>query len=505
MLGGSTPINMVEHWPYLPVLTRVLLAVALGLFVGMERERRGKEAGIRTFAFVSLLGCLCGLLGDAYALLSLVLLGILIVFLNWQRLVTNQTAELTTSAALVVTGVMGVLCGKGHHFTPALVGILTAALLAWKERMTRFSLGLTGEEVRSAILLAILAFVIYPVLPEQALDPWGLVKPRSAWVTVLLLAAVGFGNYILLKVFGTRGAVLSGFLGGLVNTTVVVTELATRARDAGSEEGDEESPLFDAAYKGIVLATAAMALRNGILLALLAPQALVQGALLPLLLMLSAGLILVGKDWKSLFATNQDNSAANRGTENPEGEKDEPHRHEEAIEEADETNTESPHGLRLKSPFSLASAFKFGLIFLALNVGGTLAQRWLGAWGVYVVSIVGGAVSSGSAVASAGSLAAHGGVSPTVAGIGAVLASFASALVNLTLMTRIGNQPRLSARVSRALVWIIAAGILGALLQVCASPTLGRLLTMVSPTTASPASSGLNAMPPATSLGADKN
>ena len=73
-------------FPYLPTLLRLALALALGLFVGLERERRGKEAGLRTFGFAALLGGLGGLLGDAYALLDLGLLGILVVFLNWATL-----------------------------------------------------------------------------------------------------------------------------------------------------------------------------------------------------------------------------------------------------------------------------------------------------------------------------------------------------------------------------------------------------------------------------------
>ena len=290
-LALATHLQSLSHWPYIPMLTRVALAVALGLFVGMERERRGKEAGMRTFAFASLLGCLCGLLGDAYAIVGLALLGVLITFLNWQRLSTNQTAELTTSAALLVTGVMGVLCGKGHNFTPVLVGLLAAALLAWKERMTDFSVGLTEAELRSAILLGILAFVVYPVLPENAVDPWGLIEPRSAWVTVLLIAAVGFVNYILLKRYGARGAAVSGFLGGLVNSTVVVTELSGRAHDVPNDVA-AASPLLAATYQGTVLATAAMLLRNGVLLVLLSPLALLNGALVPLLLMLATSAVL---------------------------------------------------------------------------------------------------------------------------------------------------------------------------------------------------------------------
>jgi len=84
---------------YLPTLLRLALAVGLGLFVGLERERRGKEAGLRTFAFAALLGGLGGLLGEPYALLGLGLLGILVVFLNWATLRAGEGLELTTSAA----------------------------------------------------------------------------------------------------------------------------------------------------------------------------------------------------------------------------------------------------------------------------------------------------------------------------------------------------------------------------------------------------------------------
>src|SRR4051812_20211202 len=52
--------NAAPEFAYLPRLMRLALALALalGLFVGLERERRGKEAGLRTFGFAALLGCL---------------------------------------------------------------------------------------------------------------------------------------------------------------------------------------------------------------------------------------------------------------------------------------------------------------------------------------------------------------------------------------------------------------------------------------------------------------
>ena len=120
-------------WPYWPTLLRLALALGIGLFVGVERERRRKEAGLRTFAFAALLGAAGGLLDERFALLALGLLGVLVILLNVETIHTGEGAEITTSAALFVTGFAGVLAGQGHTFTPTALGVITAGLLAWKE------------------------------------------------------------------------------------------------------------------------------------------------------------------------------------------------------------------------------------------------------------------------------------------------------------------------------------------------------------------------------------
>jgi uncharacterized membrane protein (DUF4010 family) len=125
------------------------------------------------------------------------------------------------------------LAGQGHAVTATALGVAVAALLAWKEPLAGFSQALTDAEVRSAILLAILAFVVYPTLPEGTVDPWNLVESRTAWVTVILIAALGFVNYILLELYGARGILLSAFFGGVVNSTVTVAYLGKRVDEGG--------------------------------------------------------------------------------------------------------------------------------------------------------------------------------------------------------------------------------------------------------------------------------
>ena len=196
-MAESFPALPTADWPYLQILVRLALSLSLGLLIGLERERRGKEAGLRTFGFICLLGALGGALGTAFSLLILALVGMLTVVLNVQALRANQGTELTTSAAMLVTCMAGILCGQGHTILPAAVMVIATALLAWKEGLAGFSMGLTESELRSALLLAILAIVIYPALPVgTVVGPWNLIEPRAAWVTVILIAGIGFVNYI---------------------------------------------------------------------------------------------------------------------------------------------------------------------------------------------------------------------------------------------------------------------------------------------------------------------
>ena len=401
---------------YLLRIERLLLALAIGMFVGLEREWRRKQAGVRTFGFVALLGSLGGLLGENYALLSIALLGLLIVFLNLQTLRVGKGTELTTSVALLVTGLSGVLCGQGETVTPVAVAVITAALLSWKERLKGFSIGLSETELRAAIMLAMLTFVIYPALPQGSIDPWELVEPREAWLTVILVAGIGFVNYVLWKLYGTRGIELASFLGGLVNSSVAVVELAKRVHET-------QGRLVDVAYRGIILATAAMVVRNALLLTILSPQALQSSALALALMLAAMGLSLVRRP--SLPS-----------------------------EPVDTLPT-----LHFESPFSLRSALKFGLLFLTLQIFAVLAQRMLGQVGFYTISVLGGLISSASAVATAATLAAHGTLAPNVAGTGAVLASIASAMVNLPLVARLAHERQLTQQLAVTLGLILALGL----------------------------------------------
>jgi uncharacterized membrane protein (DUF4010 family) len=119
----------------------------------------------------------------------------------------------------------------------------------------------------------------------------------------------------------------------------------------------------------------------------------------------------------------------------------------------------------LQSPFSLRSAIQFGGFFLGLQIVGSLAQQWLGQYGFYAVTFVGGFISSASSAASAGSLAANGTIPDHVAGTGAVIASLTSVFVNMPLVARIAHERPLTRRIAVALTFVMVVGSLGAIAE----------------------------------------
>jgi uncharacterized membrane protein (DUF4010 family) len=407
--------------PPFVLFTRLALALGAGVFVGLERERRGKP-GARTFALVCAMAGVGGALGDGYSWAVLGIVGVLVVLLNMRQLVRRQDIELTTSAALFIVAFVGILIGRGWSFVPVALAVVTAALLAWKQSLHDFAGGLSEGEIRSAIMLALLALVMFPLLPEEPVDRWSLVHPRAAGVAVIVLAALGWANYLLWRTYGARGMNVASLLGGLVNSTAAVAELAQRTRVLGAG-------FASFAGRGVVLATAAMLLRNAVIAGMLSPPVL--GAMaLPLGGMVAACVLALWRmdtRWLPAIA------------------------HEGDPREA----------LKFDSPFSLPAVLRFGAIFLALGIAGTLAQRGLGDVGFYAVSIAGGLFSSSSAVAAAGTLAAQGAISVEAAASGALLANLTSACVNLPLVARLGRFPRLTRAVAVTVSALAAAGLLG--------------------------------------------
>jgi uncharacterized membrane protein (DUF4010 family) len=403
-------LEPIARFPADVVAVKILISLATGMLIGFERESANKDVGTRTFGLVALLGTTSVLLSPAYGLVGMIGVIVLAVLLNLRSILVNRSVEVTTSAALLVTFTLGAMVGFGHRFTPIAAAILTTLLLALKLELQRFAGGVTLEELRGAVLLGLIGLVIYPTLPNRFIDRWELVNPQQAWITVIVIAGIGFVNYVLLRLYSTRGLYWSAALGGLVNSSAAALELIR------TSIGPRTVPL-------LLLTTTAMFLRNLILLALFAPRSLV-AAVAPLLAMACATLV--------MLLRSHGNGAA--------------------------TETE----IQLSSPVSLLRVLRFGGLFIVMQIAATLGQRSLGDYGFMIITGISGLVSSASATAAAATLSRAGSVTPELAGTAAVLASMASAFVNLPLVAkRLPRKTLQSLIIATAVQTIIGVMVLG--------------------------------------------
>jgi len=397
------------HFPVTPIALK--MAVAVGMLAGMEREWSNKDVGVRTFAIVALLGMLASLIGPNVAIAALIGVFLLIASVNTRSILTDRSLEITTSAALMLNYLLGVLVGLGHIFTPVAGAIVMTMLLAWKTELSRFAGGLQPSEIRSAVMLGLIGFVIYPVLPNRYVDPWQLFNPSDAWISVIAIAGIGFINYVFLRIYSTRGLYLGAIFGGLVNSSATIAELGTRLQETG---------MVARTTTLCLLTTIAMFARNLILATIFSPRSL-SATLVPLLAMTLVAGIWVWRD----------------------------RRIEEPV----------PGTLTLTSPISLSKVIWFGTVFIAIQVVGTLLTRYFGSYGMFATGIFGGLVSSASTTAAAATMAMHGKITASLAGSATVLTSLASAAVNLPIVWRTIKDKAVVKTLALKMATVIGTGI----------------------------------------------
>ncbi len=403
---------------------RIALAAALGMFLGLEREWSQKSAGIRTFSLVSLLGAVFALLVQETTLGSslLVIGGVLVivqgVLLAVQGLLEEEGLSLTTSVTMLVAYSVGILVVTDHIPVGVTVAVLSSLLLVLKRELHSIAWGLSREELRSVTEFAILAFVIFPLLPTEAVAIRELgvsIEPRIVWAMVVTVAGIGFVNYAVVMQYGGRGIAVTGFFGGLASSTAVVGTMI----DHVTQDADA-APY---ALASILLADAAMAFRN---IAITVAFTLPAGLLAPLVPAL-VPLVVVGVGAVAVAAYVADWS--------------------ESVE------------MHLESPFSMRNALAFGGVFLLVVVAGAVAQQQFGAAGFVATAALTGLVSSAGATTSAVALYRTDAIGSETAMFAVLLATAASIAVKAGL-TSISPERALSRRVAAWSTVLIAVAVL---------------------------------------------
>lgn len=393
-----------------PNVMKIVFATALGLLLGVEREWSEKPAGLRTFTIITTVATVMTITDEPVLLVLGAILVVVqgIVFALKGLIDGEENYLLTTSSSMVLAYGVGVLVGKGFYQVAVIVAIVASLILVLRRELHGFARGLSKEELRSGLEFGILAFVVFPMLPDETFGPAGAINPRAAWLLVVAVSALGFANYLVVQRYGAKGIAITSFFGGLVNSAAVIGEVVSRTR--------REVGLANVAVGAILLANAAMAFRDLLIVVTFVPELAVDvGAPLVTIIVVGIGASYAAGDWDLDFEIEFD------------------------------------------SPFNLNSALKFGVLFLAVLVVSATAEATYGASGFLVSSFLGGLISSGAVTTSVVLLVQSGSLSAGIASAGIIAAVSGSILVKLGLAVSMDRS--IARPVTVATVGLLVAGV----------------------------------------------
>jgi uncharacterized membrane protein (DUF4010 family) len=267
-------------WETLSHPLELLVALAVGLLIGMEREWRqqrdadqpDEQAGLRTFGLFGLLGGIAGLFEQNAAwLVAAALLAVAAVLIAQRRQGEQPLEDVTTLAAALVTTMLGALATIGMPQLAATAAVVIVVLLHLKPTLHRWIGALSKDELRAVLRLLVISLVILPVLPDQGYGPYEALNPRSIWWYVVLISLLSFAGYLAIRILGPkRGYLATGLFGGMVSSTATTAALARLAKQ------DQESVAPLAA--GIALANGVSVLRMLVIVAAIHPALAVAAA-----------------------------------------------------------------------------------------------------------------------------------------------------------------------------------------------------------------------------------
>jgi|APFre7841882724_1041349.scaffolds.fasta_scaffold01445_4 uncharacterized membrane protein (DUF4010 family) len=400
-------------------------ALLVGAMLGIERERHRREhdeqtiGGLRTFILFALIGALGGwltLVLESPWILAATLFAALAPVLAGYVISTRAQPDalgLTTELAAIAACLLGAMTMLGYRELAVGLGVAVAAVLAYKQPLHGIVYRLDREDVYAGLRLLIATFIVLPLLPDRAVDPWGALNPRSLWMLVLLISSLSLVGYVATRLLGAgRGIPLTGLTGGLVSSTAVTLAFSRQSREAAY------AAAVPALASGILLAWGVMFVRV-IVEVLVVNRALLPGLALPFGAMAAVTAACAWWLWRR--------------------------------------TARAPHSqdVPLRNPFSLTAAVKFAAFFALVLLVVKLVQTYAPGRGLYFVAALAGTTDVDAITLSMAQYARTG--SAAVATQAIIIATLANTLVKAAMVAGLGS-PALRRPILLAAAAVIATG-----------------------------------------------
>lgn len=386
----------------LELLQDLVIAVGLGLLVGLQREWRSERpAGIRTFTLITLLGSLCGIAAQQHGpwlpAAGLLAVAAMLWLGNWLRRGDLEAGDhgITTEMAALIMFLVGAILVAGHTEAAIVITGATAALLHWKDPLHAFTRRIGADEFRAIIQFVLIALVLLPILPNQAYGPYAVLNPFKIWLMVTLIVGINLVSYVIYRAMATRkGAVVGGVLGGMISSTATTVSHARQSKGLGVRP--------QAVAVVVVVASAMVNIRILLEIGIIGPG-LLPSAVPPFVIL---GLFMAACSW---FLIRRDQGG---------------------------NGTEMEH----RNPAEVKTALAFGLLFAVVLLAVAAVKARFGLEGVYVVALVSGLTDVDAMTLSVADLYQSGRMSAADAWRVVLVASLANLLFKAGITAAFGTR-----------------------------------------------------------------
>ncbi len=355
------------------LVVRCIVGFAVGALIGLERQKRLTDEGaigVRSFGLHSLFGMLAAYsynISGNFLLLAYAVMvsGTIVALQTAYKMFRSMRKGLTTPVVFALSFVLGALVGLDTPAPDQLIGplqvlsmtvaFLVFLVLGFKEELAAAVRVITKEEMISAAELAVLILFLWPLMPGTVqIGPIDFPVFQT-YALIVLLMAISFGNYILVKKFKDRGVYFFAFFGGFANSEATVSSLTDFHVRTDRKRPGQMSV-------ATIFANIAMVLRNGVIVILVDPSLLVfTFYLIPLAILTVLGMARMLRE------------------------------RSEEVGESDE-----PVDTRLVSPFEFGAAMRFAFVFTVISFISLVLQDAFDSLGMILAAVFGGFASAGA-------------------------------------------------------------------------------------------------------------
>ncbi len=400
-------------------LLKLLVAAGIGFLVGMEREHvrqrqgQGQFAGVRTFTLISVCGFIAAYVAEhMYQWTFVVVLAgfMALVIAAYVHMARNGSPGGTSEISNILVFLLGAVVHADEMLFAVVVAVFMVLLLSFKVSLHRFIGKLKMNELRAILQFVVISALVLPFLPEDRFGPYEVWSLKEIWIMVILVSGISLVGYLLTKVMGGKGTLVTGMVGGLVSSTAVTLSFAQKSskfKEAGTRN-----------YAISILAASTIMFPRLLLILAVVDLSLATKLALPMLFFTLVGAVV------SLIL----------------------HR----------SGTETDDRPPLANPLNFQGALNFALIFAAVKLLVAYASDRFGETGTYVASVLSG-LTNMDAITLSMSRLSNSEEGLQLAANAIILASVANTVMKYLIVVFIGS-PALKRDVSIGFAALALAG-----------------------------------------------